>query len=57
MIQAELERFRAAAARWRDEAEKAGTAEERRNCLVIADGYERLVEIWLALPEKPEEGA
>ena len=56
MSQEEVERFRAAAARWREEAEKAGTEEERRNCLVIAEGYERLVEIWLALPEKPEEG-
>lgn len=45
MSQKDIERFRAAAAKWRKEAEQAATDEERRNCLTIAEAYERLVEI------------
>ena len=47
MSQYDIERFRTAAAKWRKEAEQAGTEEERRNCLVIAEGYDRLIELWL----------
>jgi hypothetical protein len=46
MSQDDIERFRSAAARWRREAEQAGTEMERRSCLTIAEGYERLVELW-----------
>jgi hypothetical protein len=45
MSEANIDRYRAAAAKWRSNADEVATAEERNNCLVLAEGYERLVEI------------
>jgi hypothetical protein len=45
MSETSIDRYRASAARWRKEAEEAATNEARRNCLTVAEGYERLIQI------------
>lgn len=46
MDQHEAERFRASAKKWRQAAAVATDDRERKSCLQLAAGYERLVEIW-----------
>jgi hypothetical protein len=45
MSETNIERYRAFADRWRKEAGEALTDEGWRNCLALAEGYDRLIEI------------
>jgi hypothetical protein len=55
MSESNINRYRENAMKWRREAEGAGDEEARRNCMMLAEGYKRLVEILSPVPGPPSQ--
>ena len=52
----DVEQYRRRAGEWRGKAASLQDGKERRECLVIAEGYERLIEVILTQRQGPHRG-